>query len=212
MKLITLSDGNFCASHYNIFRFRLYSNRALQPRSKACSVVSLRYAFDPCRQREDENLWILRESLRIHRLECAFTMQGHRESWSLLDQRRWKIDYRTRAKVRFEQSTCVICSNIWIFSFGSLRFKVLGTGELLITNLRFNDMGTYICLAKNSVSKDVVSTFLYPLANKKWTRGLRPQQSPSRHPHDGKKYTKHSAIISTNILTFINEMSPQNDT
>lgn len=106
----------------------------------------------------------------------------------------------------------VICIDIWIFTFCSLRFKVLGTGELLITNLRFNDMGTYICLAKNSVSKDVVSTFLYPLANKKWTRGLWSQQPPSRHPHDGNKYTKHSAIISTNILTFIHEMSPQNDT
>jgi hypothetical protein len=28
-------------------------------------------------------------------------------------------------------------------------------------------MGTYTCLAKNSVSKDVVSTFLYPLAHEK---------------------------------------------
>lgn len=61
----------------------------------------------------------------------------------------------------------------WINDSGKLitgqepRFKVLGTGELLITNLQFKDMGTYICLAKNSVSKDVVSTFLYPLSSKK---------------------------------------------
>jgi hypothetical protein len=37
----------------------------------------------------------------------------------------------------------------------------------MIKNLQFKDMGTYICLAKNTVSKDVVSTFLYPLADKK---------------------------------------------
>ncbi|CRK99358.1 CLUMA_CG012565, isoform B [Clunio marinus] len=61
----------------------------------------------------------------------------------------------------------------WINDDGKLitgqepRLKVLETGELLITNLRFGDMGTYICLAKNNVSKDVASTFLYPLANKK---------------------------------------------
>lgn len=45
------------------------------------------------------------------------------------------------------------------------RFKTLPTGELLITNLRWTDMGTYTCVAKNSASKDVASTFVYPLAN-----------------------------------------------
>jgi hypothetical protein len=46
------------------------------------------------------------------------------------------------------------------------RFKILPTGDLLITSLQFKDMGTYICIAKNTVSKDVVSTFVYPMAVK----------------------------------------------
>ncbi|CAO1389894.1 unnamed protein product [Diamesa hyperborea] len=49
------------------------------------------------------------------------------------------------------------------------RFKIMPTGELLITNLQFKDMGTYTCFTKNTVSKDVINTFVYPLAptNKK---------------------------------------------
>lgn len=50
-----------------------------------------------------------------------------------------------------------------IITNNSPRFKVLPTGELLITNLRWNDMGSYTCVAKNSVSKDTISTFVYPL-------------------------------------------------
>lgn len=37
----------------------------------------------------------------------------------------------------------------------------------MITNLQFKDMGTYICLAKANGQKAVISTFLYPLAEKK---------------------------------------------
>lgn len=44
------------------------------------------------------------------------------------------------------------------------RFRILPTGDLSISNIQFKDMGTYLCLARNSVSKDVISTFLYPLA------------------------------------------------
>ncbi|XP_070491957.1 neural/ectodermal development factor IMP-L2 [Chironomus tepperi] len=43
------------------------------------------------------------------------------------------------------------------------RFKVLSNGELMITNLQFQDMGTYICLAKDGKTKDVASTFVYAL-------------------------------------------------
>uniref|UniRef100_U5EZP6 Putative neural/ectodermal development factor imp-l2 n=1 Tax=Corethrella appendiculata TaxID=1370023 RepID=U5EZP6_9DIPT len=43
------------------------------------------------------------------------------------------------------------------------RYKTLPTGELIITNLNWSDMGAYTCVAKNAISKDVASTFLYPL-------------------------------------------------
>lgn len=43
------------------------------------------------------------------------------------------------------------------------RYKVLPTGELLITSLRWADMGLYTCIARNAVSKDSISTFLYPM-------------------------------------------------
>lgn len=43
------------------------------------------------------------------------------------------------------------------------RFKVLSSGELLITNLSWPDMGGYTCVARNAISKDAVSTFVYPV-------------------------------------------------
>lgn len=43
------------------------------------------------------------------------------------------------------------------------RYKVLPSGELLITSVRWSDMGLYTCIARNAVSKDSISTFLYPM-------------------------------------------------
>lgn len=43
------------------------------------------------------------------------------------------------------------------------RIKVLPTGELLIANLKWEDMGAYKCIARNSVSNDTTETFIYPL-------------------------------------------------
>lgn len=57
--------------------------------------------------------------------------------------------------------------NIFYHKFRLNRFKILATGDLMIANLQFKDMGTYICLAKSVASKAVISTFLYPLAEKK---------------------------------------------
>ncbi|XP_055911856.1 neural/ectodermal development factor IMP-L2 isoform X1 [Eupeodes corollae] len=45
----------------------------------------------------------------------------------------------------------------------SNRFKILDSGELLISNLKWEDMGTYKCVARNSVGKAVAETFVYPL-------------------------------------------------
>ncbi|XP_037293212.1 neural/ectodermal development factor IMP-L2-like [Manduca sexta] len=42
------------------------------------------------------------------------------------------------------------------------RIRVLPSGDLLITNLRWSDMGTYTCTAKNMYGKESVYTFLYP--------------------------------------------------
>lgn len=44
------------------------------------------------------------------------------------------------------------------------RLKVLPDGSLLITNLKWDDMGGFSCVAKNDLGKDTKSTFLYPMA------------------------------------------------
>lgn len=43
------------------------------------------------------------------------------------------------------------------------RYKVLETGELLISKLGWGDMGSYTCVAENPLGRDTESTFLYPL-------------------------------------------------
>ncbi|XP_063708931.1 neural/ectodermal development factor IMP-L2 [Culicoides brevitarsis] len=43
------------------------------------------------------------------------------------------------------------------------RFKTLPTGELIISDLKWSDMGSYTCVAKNGLSKDTISTFIYPI-------------------------------------------------
>uniref|UniRef100_A0A182Q760 Ig-like domain-containing protein n=1 Tax=Anopheles farauti TaxID=69004 RepID=A0A182Q760_9DIPT len=43
------------------------------------------------------------------------------------------------------------------------RFRTLPTGELIITGLRWADMGSYTCVAKNVIAKDESETFLYPI-------------------------------------------------
>lgn len=42
------------------------------------------------------------------------------------------------------------------------RHKVLPNGDLLITPLKWADMGTYTCIARNPISKDTAETFVYP--------------------------------------------------
>lgn len=42
------------------------------------------------------------------------------------------------------------------------RQKVLQSGDLLISPLRWTDMGIYTCIARNPISKDSAETFLYP--------------------------------------------------
>lgn len=42
------------------------------------------------------------------------------------------------------------------------RHKILPNGDLLISPLRWSDMGTYTCIARNPVSKDMAETFVYP--------------------------------------------------
>ncbi|CAG9790037.1 unnamed protein product [Diatraea saccharalis] len=46
--------------------------------------------------------------------------------------------------------------------FGNPRMKVLPSGDLLITNLRWEDMGNFTCTVKNAYGKESVDTFVYP--------------------------------------------------
>ncbi|TDG45466.1 hypothetical protein AWZ03_008089 [Drosophila navojoa] len=45
----------------------------------------------------------------------------------------------------------------------SHRFKVLPTGDLLIADLKWEDMGNYKCIAHNAVGRDSADTFVYPV-------------------------------------------------
>ncbi|XP_034484131.1 neural/ectodermal development factor IMP-L2 [Drosophila innubila] len=45
----------------------------------------------------------------------------------------------------------------------SERFRVLPSGDLLISNLKWEDMGNYKCIAHNAVGRDSADTFVYPV-------------------------------------------------
>lgn len=49
------------------------------------------------------------------------------------------------------------------------RQKVLQNGDLLISPLRWSDMGTYTCIARNPISKDSAETFLYPSVSSRFS-------------------------------------------
>ncbi|KOB79174.1 Insulin-related peptide binding protein [Operophtera brumata] len=42
------------------------------------------------------------------------------------------------------------------------RMRILPSGDLLISSLRWSDMGNFTCIAKNLYGKDSVNTFVYP--------------------------------------------------
>lgn len=44
------------------------------------------------------------------------------------------------------------------------RFKLMANGALLITSLKWDDMGEFHCVAKNDLGKDTKGSFLYPMA------------------------------------------------
>lgn len=48
-------------------------------------------------------------------------------------------------------------------SNGSGRLRVMPNGDLLIRSLKWADMGSYRCVAQSPISKDSVSTFVYPM-------------------------------------------------
>lgn len=45
------------------------------------------------------------------------------------------------------------------------RYKLLQGGDLLITDLQWEDMGAYQCIARNSIGEDSAETFVYPALN-----------------------------------------------
>lgn len=46
------------------------------------------------------------------------------------------------------------------------KYEVLESGDLLIRDLRWSDMGTYVCSVADEQSSDSISTFVYPAAVK----------------------------------------------
>lgn len=47
------------------------------------------------------------------------------------------------------------------------RLSILSDGELRIRSIRWDDMGVYTCVARNSATQDSISTFLYPMLAEK---------------------------------------------
>ncbi|KAB0791232.1 hypothetical protein PPYR_03032 [Photinus pyralis] len=43
------------------------------------------------------------------------------------------------------------------------RLSILSDGELRIRSIRWDDMGVYTCVARNTLAQDSISTFLYPM-------------------------------------------------
>ncbi|KAM7356531.1 ecdysone-inducible gene L2 isoform 1-T1 [Cochliomyia hominivorax] len=67
-----------------------------------------------------------------------------------------KVHARPRAEV------------FWMNDEGNLieqnqRFKLLPSGDLLITDLKWEDMGAYKCIARNALGKDTADAFIYPV-------------------------------------------------
>lgn len=56
----------------------------------------------------------------------------------------------------------------WMNDEGNLieqnhRYKLLPSGSLLITDIKWEDMGTYKCISRNTMGKDTADVFLYPV-------------------------------------------------
>ncbi|XP_054086142.1 neural/ectodermal development factor IMP-L2 isoform X1 [Zeugodacus cucurbitae] len=67
-----------------------------------------------------------------------------------------KVHARPRAEV------------FWMNGEGKLiepnhRFKILPSGDLLLSNIKWEDMGAYRCIARNAMGKDSADTFVYPV-------------------------------------------------
>ncbi|XP_075160198.1 ecdysone-inducible gene L2 isoform X2 [Haematobia irritans] len=67
-----------------------------------------------------------------------------------------KVHARPRAEV------------FWMNEEGNLieqnqRFKLLPSGDLLISNIKWEDMGAYKCIARNALGKDTADAFIYPV-------------------------------------------------
>ncbi|XP_055384173.1 neural/ectodermal development factor IMP-L2-like [Condylostylus longicornis] len=60
---------------------------------------------------------------------------------------------------------------IWLDSSGNVisgensRFKINSSGDLIIFDLKWDDMGAYKCVAENSIGRDAADTFVYPALN-----------------------------------------------
>lgn len=64
-----------------------------------------------------------------------------------------------------------LAERTWTFDgkpidFASERFVIQPNGDLVISNIDWPDMGTYICTASNEHGEDTVETFLYPTKKK----------------------------------------------
>lgn len=53
------------------------------------------------------------------------------------------------------------------------KYEILDTGDLLIKDLSWSDMGSYVCSVSDEQSSDSISTFVYPAAVKSNNKSKR---------------------------------------
>ncbi|XP_065224526.1 neural/ectodermal development factor IMP-L2-like [Planococcus citri] len=52
----------------------------------------------------------------------------------------------------------------------SPHYKVLSNGDLIINQITWDDMGTYTCIAQNSLGQDKIESFIYPVKKESSTQ------------------------------------------
>lgn len=102
---------------------------------------------------------------------------GHAREKTLMGPFRPRITYHERMHLELVNSNVVLPCKVharpkaevlWTDDEGNpvednQRFKLLPNGDLLITKIRWEDMGSYNCIARNTFGTDKADVFLYPV-------------------------------------------------
>lgn len=71
-----------------------------------------------------------------------------------------------RYKVSWNSIRIILTLNVCnrsILTYFEFITQVLSNGDLIISQITWDDMGTYTCVAQNSVGEDRIESFIYPV-------------------------------------------------